>query len=210
MVEGPRHFVAGQPLASEIFHSLGVECGAVAKRDAGNDVFGAVVTRTAHDCDVGDIRVCAHDFFHLVGVDVEASGDDDLFDSRRQADEPVFFHDRHIAGAEPVLVEGALIRFWFVEVAGKHLRAAGKKFSRLAIRHGLRRVVGVGDADFCVWKRQADVARAPVTVERVAGENGRSFGQAVAFNEPPAGGAFPFFDGGGGKRGRTRHRGVDR
>jgi len=109
--------------------------------------------------------VVAHHGFDLVGVDVEAAGDDHFLDARDQFDPAVRLQDGHVAGAEPAVVERALVGLGAVEVAGKDLRAAREQLAGFAVGHGARRVVRAGDADFGVGKRQADVVGAPCAVE---------------------------------------------
>ena len=195
MVEGARHLVAGQALASVLLQPFRVEWGAVAKCDTGDDVLGAILAGAADDGDVFDVRVGAHGLLDLVRVHVEAAGDDDLLDARHQTDEAVGLHDGHVAGAEPAVVEGLLGGLWVVEVAGEHLRAAREQLAGFAVGHGLAGVVRVRDADLGVREWYTDVAGAPVAVEGVAAQDRGGFGEPVAFDELSAGDAFPQLNG---------------
>ena len=176
MVEGARHLVAGEPLAAEFLQAFRVERHAVGQVDAGHDVLRAVGARAADNRDVVNRRVCTQYLFDLTWIDVEAAGDDDFLDTRNQADEAVFFHDAHVAGAEPVVVEGSLGGLRVVEVALEYLVAAGEDLALDAVGLGFVEVVRVCDADLGIRERDAHVTWAAIGAHRVAHDDGGALG----------------------------------
>src|SRR5699024_5647648 len=125
VVEGAWHFVAGEALAGEVLETFRIQCCTVAQGYARNDVFGTIFTWAAHHGCFFYIGVGEESFFNFSGVDVEAAGNDDLFEAGDESDKAVFFHDPQVTGAEPAIVEGLLGGFRVVEVALKYLWAAG-------------------------------------------------------------------------------------
>ena len=210
MVEGARHLVTGEVLAGEVLQAVGVEGGAVAKHDAGDNILRTVGARTAHDGDILDVLVGADDLLNLRRVDVEPAGDDELLDAGDELDKAVLLHHTHVAGAEPTVVEDLLGGLGVVEVAGEHLWALGKNLAGLAVGHVLVRVVRVHDADLGVREGDTDVAGATVRGLRVAHDDRRRLGQAVAFDQATAGGALPLLDDLLRQRRRSREANLDR
>ena len=134
-------------------------------------------------------------FLNFTWVDVEAAGDNDFLDAGDQADEAVFFHDAHVTGAEPAVVEGGFGGLRVVEVALEHLVAACEDLALDAVRLGLIQVVRVRNAHLGVREWDSHVARAAVCAHRVTHDDGGALGQAVALNQQAAGVFFPLLYG---------------
>ena len=81
VVEGARHLIAGQALAAELLQAFWIKHGAIAQGDAADDILGAILARAAHGGDIHHVGVLGNRLFHLGGVDVEATGDDDFLNA---------------------------------------------------------------------------------------------------------------------------------
>src|SRR5699024_6084608 len=195
VVEGAWHFVAGEALAREVLEAFRIQCRAVAQGYARNDVFGTIFTWAAHHGGFFHIGVGEESFFNFGGVDVEATGNDDLFEAGDESDKAVFFHDSQVTGAEPAVMEGLLGGFRVVEVALKYLWAAGDDLAFFAIWHNLIWIIWIDDADLSIGERNSDVARPAAVGHGVADEDGGGFSQAESFHQSAMSELFPVFNG---------------
>src|SRR5690625_6333806 len=80
VVEGARHFVAGKAFTGEVLEAFWIQSRTIAQSHTRNDVFGAIVTRTANHGNIGDIGVGKQNFFDLRRVDVDTTDDVEFFD----------------------------------------------------------------------------------------------------------------------------------
>src|SRR5699024_132377 len=195
VVEGAWHFVAGEALAREVLEAFRIQCRAVAQGYARNDVFGTIFTWAAHHGGFFHIGVGEESFFNFGGVDVEATGNDDLFEAGDESDKAVFFHDSQVTGAEPAVMEGLLGGCRDLEVALKYRRAACDVLAFVAIWHSLSWIIWMDDGERSVGERKCDGARPRAGGHGVAEEGGGGFSQAESLPQSAMSELFPVFNG---------------
>ena len=188
------HFVAGELGAAVFLEPLRVECGTLVEGDRRSDDLGAVATGESHNGHIVDVGVSSEHFFHLDGVDVEATGDDDLLETGDNLDVALVVHHSDVPGAVPAVDKAGLGGLGLVEVALEHLGALGLNLALLAVGKHPGGILGVTNADHCVREGNADPAGTAVAIHGVAREDGGALGEAVALHEATTRGGFPPFD----------------
>src|SRR5579875_71284 len=123
--------------------------------------------------------------FHLAGIDVEATGDDQVFGAVNNVEVALFIHPADIAGTHPAVVEGVLSLFRAVPVAFHDVRSLDDDLA-YAARWQQFVCFRFHDGRVNVGHGQTHAAVAYIDVERVAVGDGRGFAQPVALHQPAA------------------------
>src|SRR5580704_1326487 len=83
------------------------------------------------------------EFFHLAGVDIFATANDDVARTPREVQAAVFAHDAEVAGAEPSVGLNDECRAFGVAIVSLHHRVAFcANLALFAVRHGCARCGG--------------------------------------------------------------------
>ena len=141
--------------------------------------------------------------------DVETAGNNDFLNAVDNLNEVVLIQSHNIAGTQPTLGGDGLRRLVLtLPVTSKTLRALHPQLAFFTFRHilaGLR----IHHANISRGEGHTNRAGAAGVVQRVAGDQRRTLGQAVALHHETAGGFLPLGHQFGRQVHRARHRVAD-
>ena len=174
-------FVLGEAFVAVAEDVFGVELGVGRGADEGNGEFAFAVGPAADDGGFGDAGILVEDFFDLARVDVHAVNEEHFFFAVDDEDVAVGVYPAHVAGVEPAVTQCDGVLVGLVPVAAHDVGAADDDLA-----NGLGGEFGIGvveDFDFDVGDGEADGAGFAHAVDGVERDDGRSFAEAVAFEE---------------------------
>ena len=110
------------------------------EHDGSRDILAKGLVRNGHRGRLGDRGMAQKRVVHLPRVDLLAAPVDELLDPARKMEIARGIEKAHVAGQEPAVAKGLLVRLGVVLVARKHIRAAdGHLADELTVQYTARR-----------------------------------------------------------------------
>ena len=153
----------------------------------GLDRLAAVGIRDTRHGRLGHLRVGRQDFFHLARPDFHAARFDQFLLAVQDVEIPIGIHAGDIAGVQPAIPQRLGGFLGHIVVAQHDLRTLDDQLAGLSDRHFGKAILQADDFCIHVRERQADRAEPVFALQWIAMRGSRRFGQAVAFQDAPAG-----------------------